>query len=160
MVYITPIVTRHEGIEYPEAGAGGGYGDLNQIHELEIGDITALGRLMELVTVRLEDRPEILERVRSWLSKSVEQGASNIKMDTETFNRAIHGEQEDLDDLQEVPIDRVVLALDAMMSSKPKVDTPQARNIVSKEIVIGRTVTERIRHSRTRDTHRTTNCGR
>lgn len=34
-VRITPIVSRHKGIEIAELGAGGGHGDLNQQHELE-----------------------------------------------------------------------------------------------------------------------------
>lgn len=37
-VRITPIVSRHQGIEIAEIGAGGGQGDLNQRHELDTGD--------------------------------------------------------------------------------------------------------------------------
>jgi hypothetical protein len=55
-VYITPIVTRDKtGIELPEIGAGGGKGDLYQIHELELPDEITLRKLEALISEHIMD---------------------------------------------------------------------------------------------------------
>ncbi|KAF2155253.1 hypothetical protein K461DRAFT_326956 [Myriangium duriaei CBS 260.36] len=128
VVLITPIVTRYDGIEYDEKCAGGGQGDLNQIHELELTDLSALGRLMELCTTRLQDRPEVSQKLKAWLADSIKQGAQNIKLDTEVFQEAIYGGNE-FDELDDIPIDRLVAALDKMGSKSEGGDTSSAERI-------------------------------
>ena len=91
VVNITPIITRHAGHEYAEAGAGGGHGDLSQIHELELTDVAAVGSLMELCGKHLQDKPELLQRVLGWLGKSVKSGGRNVRIDTERFFEAVYG---------------------------------------------------------------------
>lgn len=55
-VRITPIVTRtNDGSEMPEIGAGGGGGDLYQVHELELPDQSALEQLEKLCSERIQD---------------------------------------------------------------------------------------------------------
>ncbi|EHA26341.1 hypothetical protein ASPNIDRAFT_120082 [Aspergillus niger ATCC 1015] len=55
-VYIRPIVTRtDDGLEMPEIGAGGGGGDLYQVHELELPDQSALEQLEKLCSERIHD---------------------------------------------------------------------------------------------------------
>lgn len=55
-VYITPIVTRDRtGVEIPEIGAGGGKGDLYQIHELELPDEITLWKLEALLSEHIAD---------------------------------------------------------------------------------------------------------
>lgn len=55
-VYIKPIVTRDRtGIEVPELGAGGGKGDLYQIHELELPDEITLQKLEALLSEHITD---------------------------------------------------------------------------------------------------------
>lgn len=55
-VHITPIVTRDKtGIEVPEIGAGGGKGDLYQIHELELPDEMTLRKLEALLSEHIPD---------------------------------------------------------------------------------------------------------
>ena len=55
-VYIKPIVTRDKtGIEVPEIGAGGGKGDLYQIHELELPDEITLQKLETLLSEHITD---------------------------------------------------------------------------------------------------------
>lgn len=45
VIQIRPIISRHHGKEIPEVGAGGGQGDLNQLHEIDLSDQAALVRL-------------------------------------------------------------------------------------------------------------------
>ncbi|GAB1192081.1 hypothetical protein APSETT444_001265 [Aspergillus pseudonomiae] len=61
-VYIIPIVSRtNDGSEIPEIGAGGGGGDLYQIHELEIPNELALEQLEKLCLERIHDSQTLLE---------------------------------------------------------------------------------------------------
>jgi hypothetical protein len=56
-VYITPIINRtKDGAEVPEVGAGGGIGDLYQIHELELPDEATLAQLEKLCLEHIHDR--------------------------------------------------------------------------------------------------------
>lgn len=56
-VYITPIVNRTEdGTEIPEVGAGGGVGDLYQVHELELPDESSLAQLEKLLSQQIPDK--------------------------------------------------------------------------------------------------------
>jgi hypothetical protein len=48
IVHIIPIITRVNGAEIAEAGAGGGQGDLDQKEELEAGGLPDVDRLMKL----------------------------------------------------------------------------------------------------------------
>ena len=61
-VYITPIVTRDRtGIELPEIGAGGGKGDLLQIHELELSDEITLRKLEAVLSEHITDESVLLQ---------------------------------------------------------------------------------------------------
>lgn len=56
VVWIKPIITRTErGADLPELGAGGGGGDLTQMHELELDDTVAAMELMKLCSEKIED---------------------------------------------------------------------------------------------------------
>lgn len=56
VVWIKPIITRTEhGADLPELGAGGGAGDLIQMHELELDDTVAALELMKLCSEKIED---------------------------------------------------------------------------------------------------------
>lgn len=131
VIRITPIVTRHAGIEYAELGAGGGHGDLDQIHELELNDLSAIGSLMELCSTRLSNQPELRSKVFEWLGKSVKQGGRNVKIDTTAFFDALHeGDEEGVDELDSVPLDRLVTALGRLVSEEVKEKKVQATSIV------------------------------
>ncbi|GKZ35358.1 hypothetical protein AbraIFM66950_005986 [Aspergillus brasiliensis] len=55
-IYIIPIVTRtNDGSEMREIGAGGGGGDLYQVHELELPDQSALEQLEKLCSECIHD---------------------------------------------------------------------------------------------------------
>ncbi|TKX25808.1 hypothetical protein C1H76_1954 [Elsinoe australis] len=121
VVQIMPIVTRYKGVEYMEIGVGGGHGDL------ELNDLNTVGTLMELCHKRLPDRPDILEKITNWLEQSVQQGASNVKLDTEAFYDALEDGSQ-TKELEEVPLDRLIMALERLVSEKkPKADLPSNR---------------------------------
>ncbi|KAG8630764.1 hypothetical protein KVT40_002383 [Elsinoe batatas] len=127
VIQIMPIVTRYKGVEYMEMGVGGGHGDLDQVHELELNDINTVGALIELCQKRLQDRPEVLDKVKKWLADCVQQGAINIKLDTEAFYDALEDSSQ-TKELDEVPLDRLVVALERLVSEKkPKTELPTKR---------------------------------
>ncbi|KAF2091234.1 hypothetical protein K490DRAFT_33361 [Saccharata proteae CBS 121410] len=67
-VQILPIVKRSKrGTEIAEVGLGGGKGDLDQIHELEMGDSATFSSLMSLCEARIGDAA-VLERVKGMLA--------------------------------------------------------------------------------------------
>ncbi|OJJ47783.1 hypothetical protein ASPZODRAFT_94616 [Penicilliopsis zonata CBS 506.65] len=69
-VYITPIVNRmKDGLEVPEAGAGGGDGDLFQVHELELPDPEALEELKKLCFKHIHD-DNLLSQTNEALSRA------------------------------------------------------------------------------------------
>lgn len=129
-VIITPIVTRHKGVDYAEMGAGGGQGDLDQIHELELWDIAAVGNLIEYCNQRLQDKPDLQQKVLAWLAKSVKQGGQNVRIDTAGFFEALYGDNEDADAIDNAPLERLINALEVLVAGKPKDEIPLARHIV------------------------------
>jgi DNA cross-link repair 1C protein len=70
VIRIVPIVSRlSDGSEMHELGIGGGKGDLDQTHELEVTDAATLGALMQLCASRVEDK-HILLKIFSLLNSS------------------------------------------------------------------------------------------
>lgn len=83
VVRILPIVTRlRDGTEIGEIGAGGGKGDLDQVHELEAADAAAIGSLMQLCATKLKD-PEKLSKVLAYLSKVLSSDTGKLTLDAE-----------------------------------------------------------------------------
>jgi hypothetical protein len=79
VVRIIPIITRSNGAEIAEIGAGGGKGDLDQKEELETGDVVEVGKLMELCAEKIEDA-ELLSKVLAILQRSLSDGSGNIEL--------------------------------------------------------------------------------
>lgn len=80
-VYITPIVNRtKEGAEIPEVGAGGGIGDLYQIHELELPDETTLAELKNLCLKHISDK-ERLAQMHDALSEAFRSRKKALPLD-------------------------------------------------------------------------------
>lgn len=77
IVHIVPIISRSNGIEIAELGAGGGKGDLDQKEELETADIAAVGRLMELCAQSIND-PELLSKVLKTLQYALTTGSAFV----------------------------------------------------------------------------------
>jgi hypothetical protein len=80
-VYITPIVNRTiDGVEIPEVGAGGGGGDLYQVHELELPDESALAGLEKLCAQQIPNQ-EVLLQTRDALSKAFRSSKKALSLD-------------------------------------------------------------------------------
>ncbi len=81
VVWITPIITRTiTGVDVPELGAGGGGGDLDQHHELELSDTAAVGRLINLCSDNIQD-PHLLAKIISILSRAMTSEISSLTFD-------------------------------------------------------------------------------
>ncbi|KAL4806879.1 hypothetical protein BDV18DRAFT_138375 [Aspergillus unguis] len=81
-VYITPIVSRTEnGSDVPELGAGGGLGDLYQIHELELPDQSSLARLEKLCGEKIHD-PQALSKAKEALTGAFRSKSKALSLDS------------------------------------------------------------------------------
>jgi hypothetical protein len=92
IVHILPIVTRVNGIDIAEIGAGGGKGDLDQKEELEIGNVGDVGKLMELCAEEIKDE-ELLSGVLALLQSSLDEGKGKVEL-----GNAVLKESQDSDD--------------------------------------------------------------
>lgn len=113
-VRITPIVSRHNGIEIAELGAGGGQGDLNQQHELEVYDTALVGLLMSLCVSKLQGQPQLLSAVLNMLTSFINDGVQSIKLEDFDLGPGAEGTATDADDLAElddIPLDKLVPTL-------------------------------------------------
>jgi len=73
VVEIVPIISRHNGMDILELGAGGGKGDLDQTHELDIAeDPEAVMQLLALCKERIQDRT-VLGKVEKMLVGSFQK---------------------------------------------------------------------------------------
>ncbi|KAJ6005358.1 DNA repair metallo-beta-lactamase [Penicillium sp. IBT 35674x] len=98
-IYITPIVNRTiDGIEIPEVGAGGGGGDLYQVHELELPDESALAGLEKLCAQHIPNQ-KVLSQTRDALSKAFRSSKKALSLDQ-------YGVQED-----EISLEQLVTKL-------------------------------------------------
>jgi hypothetical protein len=77
IVHIIPIISRSNGIEIAELGAGGGKGDLDQKEELETADIAAIGKLMDLCAQSISE-PELLSKVLKMLQYALTTGSASV----------------------------------------------------------------------------------
>lgn len=116
VVSIIPIVTRlSNGVEIGELGAGGGKGDLNQIHELEINDPNAVGQLMQLCAAKLED-PELLSKIFFFLSSATDETKNRILLDTNIKGDDLH---DDTSLLGDIPLQELVSVLARVATTTP-----------------------------------------
>lgn len=131
-VRITPIISRHEGVEMAELGAGGGKGDLDQQHELEVGDVGALGMLMSLCATKMQDQPELLSSVMQMLASIMRDPVRAITLDSTALHlEQADGNQDDLAEFEQMPLDRLIPALVDLAS---KAGGKNNEDVVSKAI--------------------------
>ena len=77
VVHIIPIVSRHQNEDIEELGAGGGKGDLTQVHALDLSDQNAVAQFRRLCDESIEDKAakasisEMLERILATDQRSV-----------------------------------------------------------------------------------------
>ncbi|KAF2017901.1 hypothetical protein BU24DRAFT_346117, partial [Aaosphaeria arxii CBS 175.79] len=71
IVHIIPIISRTNGVEIAEVGAGGGKGDLDQREELDTSSVGDIDELKELCKREIDDE-ELLSRVLALLQDSLD----------------------------------------------------------------------------------------
>jgi hypothetical protein len=103
-----------------ERGAGGGKGDLDQQHELEVSDAGTLGMLMSLCATKMQDQPERLSSVLQMLASFMRDPVRTIILDSTMLHPDQTGlNQEDMAELEQLPIDSLIPAL-ASLAAKAK----------------------------------------
>ncbi|OAL47259.1 hypothetical protein IQ07DRAFT_682730 [Pyrenochaeta sp. DS3sAY3a] len=80
IVHIIPIISRANGMDMLELGAGGGQGDLDLKEELETGDSIHVAKLMELCTKAIEDK-EVLSKVFTLVQQALKEGNGHLALD-------------------------------------------------------------------------------
>lgn len=105
-------------MEMVEAGAGGGHGDMNQQHELEIDDADVFKDLMSLCVEKLHGQPKLLSSVVQMLTDATSKGGSAISLQLAdlsieaSINAAAHGaENDELEDVEDLPLEKLVSLL-------------------------------------------------
>lgn len=95
-----------------ELGAGGGKGDLDQQHELEVGDTSALGMLMSLCATKMQDQPKLLSSVMEMLASIMRDPVRAIALDFAALHPEQPGDdQENITDFEEMPLESLIPAL-------------------------------------------------
>ena len=103
-----------------ELGAGGGKGDLDQQHELEVGDAGTLGMLMSLCATKLQDQPQRLSSVLQMLASFMRDPVRTIALDSTMLHPDPTGlNQDDMAELEQLPIDSLIPALE-FLAAKAK----------------------------------------
>ncbi|KAF3041677.1 hypothetical protein E8E12_003902 [Didymella heteroderae] len=120
VVHIIPIISRSNGVEIAELGAGGGKGDLDQKEELETGGVVAMGRLMELCAQSIND-PELLSKVLKLLQYALTTGSASVD-----FGLQLQKESQVSDD--DLSLQKFVAALSSTASRKQLDKTEPQRN--------------------------------
>lgn len=120
IVHIIPIISRSNGIAIAELGAGGGKGNLDQKEELEIGDIAAMGRLMELCAHSITD-PDLLSKVLKTLHQALTTGSASVD-----FGLHLQRESQVSDD--DFSLQKFVAALSSNASKQQQHKTEPHRN--------------------------------
>jgi len=95
-----------------ELGAGGGKGDLDQQHELEVGDTGALGMLMSLCATKMQDQPKLLSSVMEMLASIMRDPVRAIALDFAALHpEKVDGDQDNITDFEEMPLESLIPAL-------------------------------------------------
>lgn len=96
-----------------ELGAGGGHGDLDQVHELETWDASQVGQLIALCASKLQGQPQLLASVMELLTGFINDQTSSISLAgsglVDDCMRA--AEADGFQNVDELPLDRLVPAL-------------------------------------------------
>ncbi|KXT16489.1 hypothetical protein AC579_1751 [Pseudocercospora musae] len=113
-VRITPVISRYQGADMLEPGAGGGEGDLNQQHEIDLNE--GLCDLIALCAQKLSTQPQLLNSLLHMLNEAScgDRHAISIALSDISIEASTLGDQQEcaeLADLHEMPIERLVSML-------------------------------------------------
>jgi DNA cross-link repair 1C protein len=140
VVWITPIIARHKGVEIAEIGVGGGQGDLNQTHSLELYDQGSVQQLLLICNRALQAQPELRQLMKEWFSTLMKSGKGSIDLDLEILRDEVEitsqeGRSDDEFDMDNLPIDKLIPALTRLITGKSNQEVEdrvkQQRQIVS-----------------------------
>ncbi|UJO16386.1 uncharacterized protein CLAFUR5_04662 [Fulvia fulva] len=106
-VRITPIISRHEGRDMPELGAGGGHGDLNQHHALDVDNEAVVSAMMQICAVKLPDQPSLLDSIEQMLTTAMNDPGSSLVLDAVDISQS----GDVFDDLDGLPLESIPAAL-------------------------------------------------
>ncbi|KAF1944625.1 hypothetical protein EJ02DRAFT_371044 [Clathrospora elynae] len=119
-VHIIPIITRAEGVELSELGAGGGKGDLDQKEELETGGVAEMGKLMKLCAASIEDE-QLLAKVLALLQQTLARdGKLGLDMQLQKQSQDV---QDDL------PLQTLVSVLSSHATKNQEAEPPRNQTI-------------------------------
>ena len=119
-VMITPIITRSEnGEELLELGAGGGGGDLEPVHQVDLNDATSAIELIKLCSDLIHDTSA---RTRT-LALITEALASDSKA------ISLNGILESVEQLEDMPLAKLATILKDMAAKKPTHSKLLASNV-------------------------------
>jgi hypothetical protein len=120
VVHIIPIITRANGAEIAELGAGGGKGDLDQKEELETGGVADVGKLMEMCASSIDDE-QLLTKVLALLQHTLGQDG---KLDLDMQLQRQDGDTQD-----ELSLQSLVSVLSSHAVKRQEIEQPQNRTI-------------------------------
>ena len=85
IVWLIPIVSRApDGSVMRESGAGGGNGDLAQIHELDLSDRVAVTELLKLCAEKVDD-PQTQARILWLVEQALTSETKSLHLETSNF---------------------------------------------------------------------------
>jgi hypothetical protein len=93
VVHIIPIVTRTNGIEIAELGAGGGKGDLDQKEDLETRSTAEIGKLIEVRTETIDDEL-LLSNVLAPLQRTFARSDGKHEFNMQLQETSIHSQDD------------------------------------------------------------------
>lgn len=122
-VRITPIVTRYQGQEIAELGAGGGQSDLNQRHELQFWTSEEVGKLMAFCATKLRGQPQILAGVMQLLASVISKEIDTLELEDfacTAETRMSQPHETGYLDLDGMPLEKLVPALAKIVTSEKR----------------------------------------
>jgi hypothetical protein len=113
VVHINPIITRYDGMDIVEAGAGGGKGDLDQKIGLAQFEMADVRKLMETCVKAIRDE-ESAAQVRDLIQQALDKGNSLTDL-------SLHLEKEHLKHDDNQPLQQLISAIASLPA--PQIDT-------------------------------------
>lgn len=113
-----------------ELGAGGGQGDLNQQHELEVSNAEVVGQLMALCASKLQGQTKMLSGVLQMLTSVIDDRKQSIVLHDflSEIKFPLPDSQEDkVEDMDDMPLEKLVPAL-ARLVTKMKLKKTQTND--------------------------------
>jgi hypothetical protein len=120
-VHIVPIITRANGAEIHELGAGGGKGDLDQKEEINTGGAADLSKLIEICAKTIKDE-RLLTKVLAPLQQMLARGDESLDLGTQLQKANISSQDS-------IPLQTLISILSATASRSTATAEPRNRTI-------------------------------